>query len=804
MQTQHSYTHSQYKDIGTFTSPLLLLLLICPLGYTADNNSITSSLVLNSENYYHIDKQTIINGNCLCDTLAIDAPMNATDDKSRYVDMLNEGTLSHSQDDSSATLIFSTAGRLHNKGRIQGWEWNVIFDNGEHSLINEGQILAHQGTALLLLDQYANIVNSGEISGGGAAIAAFGSNTVDIINDGIIRGVEEAAIILPSHSSVTNSAAISSQQSAAILLSGENNIVTLDSGSQLSGHDNLALLSQAAGNSLVLKGKNREDGNFLADHPENGLKKMISTANSDWILGGKMALWGAEPSVLDISGALELKGSVTIGGGGGTTINESGRLKVASDSSLTGSLINHGQFQLAGHRFTQHGDLMNSGEISTRSDQQHDQHILTIDGNFYGAKGSRLTVNASLGDDSSKVDRLIVKGDALGSTVVEVHNVGGTGGQTQQGIELIHVNGRSDAKAFVQNKRIVAGSYDYFIQQSPVDNHWYLNSTLSPVAPSKTPQREAHEIVQKPALLRPEAGAYAVSNSISNRLFITSLNDRQPTATDSTLWLRQTAARQASHAAGQLSDHGNQYVTQLGGELATFEANPGGALHLGTLFGYGTSRGHTGSTVTGFTAQRSLQGYSGGLSATWFADERQRLGVYSDNWLLYSRFSHHIKGDDLAAETWHARGYTLSTEWGYVAKLGLMENSALQLQPQFQMVWLGVGAGDRHEASGSEVVTQNHSLTTRLGLRITLDAASTSNLIKPYIELNGWHNDNREGVSIEGKTTTLSGMKNITEIKTGIDVALTPNLNVSLVVNRQQGGNDYRNTGAMLSARLRF
>lgn len=69
-------------------------------------------------------------------------------------------------------------------------------------------------------------------------------------------------------------------------------------------------------------------------------------------------------------------------------------------------------------------------------------------------------LNTVLDDDNSATDKLVVQGDTSGSTSVTVNNVGGTGAKTLNGIELIHVGGKSEGE-FVQAGRIVAGAYDY-------------------------------------------------------------------------------------------------------------------------------------------------------------------------------------------------------------------------------------------------------------------------------------------------------------------------------------------------------
>ncbi|HAW3261085.1 TPA: autotransporter outer membrane beta-barrel domain-containing protein, partial [Escherichia coli] len=90
-------------------------------------------------------------------------------------------------------------------------------------------------------------------------------------------------------------------------------------------------------------------------------------------------------------------------------------------------------------------------------------------GNYTGNNGT-LLMNTVLGDDSSVTDKLVIKGDASGQTRVAVTNAGGTGAQTLNGIELIHVDGNADSAEFVQAGRIAAGAYDYTLGRGQGSN----------------------------------------------------------------------------------------------------------------------------------------------------------------------------------------------------------------------------------------------------------------------------------------------------------------------------------------------
>lgn len=99
---------------------------------------------------------------------------------------------------------------------------------------------------------------------------------------------------------------------------------------------------------------------------------------------------------------------------------------------------------------------------------------LTINEDFTG-NGGKLVFNTVLNDDTSETDKLKVLGNTAGNAFVAVNNIGGTGAQTVEGIEIIEVAGNSDG-TFEKAGRIVAGAYDYNVVQK--GSNWYLTSFI--------------------------------------------------------------------------------------------------------------------------------------------------------------------------------------------------------------------------------------------------------------------------------------------------------------------------------------
>lgn len=207
-------------------------------------------------------------------------------------------------------------------------------------------------------------------------------------------------------------------------------------------------------------------------------------------------------------------------------------------------------------------------------------------------------------------------------------------------------------------------------------------------------------------VLRPEAGSYVANLAAANTLFVMRLNDRagetryiDPVTEQersSRLWLRQIGGHNAwRDSNGQLRTTSHRYVSQLGGDLLTGGFTDSDSWRLGVMAGYARDYNLTHSSVSDYRSKGSVRGYSAGLYATWFADDISKKGAYIDSWAQYSWFKNSVKGDELAYESYSAKGATVSLEAGY----GFALNKSFGLeaakytwifQPQAQAIWMGV------------------------------------------------------------------------------------------------------------------
>lgn len=475
---------------------------------------------------------------------------------------------------------------------------------------------------------------------------------------------------------------------------------------------------------------------------------------------------------------------------------------------------------------------------------------LTINEDFTG-NGGKLVFNTVLNDDTSETDKLKVLGNTAGNAFVAVNNIGGTGAQTIEGIEIIEVAGNSDG-TFEKAGRIVAGAYDYNVVQK--GSNWYLTSFIpappdpedpdpvdphdpdpvdpdpidpidpDPVDPVDPILPEPEEPVAPPVTeqqYRPEAGSYLANNYAANTLFMTRLHDRlgETQYVDmltgekkvTSLWMRNVGAHtRFKDGSGQLKTQSNSYVMQLGGDLAQWSSDGLDRWHLGAMAGYANSQNRTRSSLTGYHSRGQVTGYSVGLYGTWYANDADKTGTYVDTWALYNWFDNKVMGQEQAAEKYKSSGITASVEAGYSFKLGENERNSYWLQPKAQVVWMDVQADSHREANGTRVKDNTDgNLMTRLGVKAFINGHNAiddgkSREFQPFVEANWIHNTQTTSVKMDDVSNDMRGTKNIGELKVGVEGQITPRLNVWSNVAQQVGDKGYSDTRGMLGVKYNF
>lgn len=590
----------------------------------------------------------------------------------------------------------------------------------------------------------------------------------------------------------------------------------------MNGHSQTAgKLNGAAGSVLNING-----GNLTLT--EGGVSAGILSGNGALnVSGGVLDITGAS-SALTATTTVGEKATVKVHDNdalGTGTVNTAGTLilgKTDSPVMLASSQVNITENgTLSGYGGVS-GNVTNSGTLDLRADAPG--NVLTVGGNYTGNNG-RLLINTVLGDDSSATDKLVIKGDASGQTRVAVTNAGGTGAQTLNGIELIHVDGNADSAEFVQAGRIAAGAYDYTLGRGQGSNsgNWYLTSGRNTPDPGSRPEPVPGGYDND---LRPEAGSYTANMAAANTLFVTRLHERlgpvQYTdvmtgeTKNTSMWMRHEGGHNRwRDGTGQLKTQGNRYVVQLGGDIAQWGRGETDRWYLGVMAGYGNDHNNTDSVRTGYRSKGSVNGYSTGLYATWFANDETHNGAYLDTWAQYGWFDNHVKGDGLPGESWKSKGLTASLETGYTWKAGEFSGSHGSLnewyvQPQAQVVWMGVKADEHRESNGTRVEsTGDGNVRTRLGVKTWIKGHNRmddgkSREFRPFVEVNWLHNTREFGTRMNGVTVHQDGARNIGEVKAGVEGQINNRLNLWGNVGVQAGDRGYSDTSAMLGVKYTF
>ncbi|NIF60694.1 autotransporter outer membrane beta-barrel domain-containing protein [Enterobacter sp. Ap-916] len=532
-------------------------------------------------------------------------------------------------------------------------------------------------------------------------------------------------------------------------------------------------------------------------------------------------------------GSLDVTGSLVSDVRAKSATLLSGTGSIGAATLETGSTLTIGSPQQTNDdaaSFTVSGDLNNSGLVNLSRSADIVGNTLNVGGDYTGGTDSQLNVNTVLGDDASVTDKLVIQGATSGSTVLAVNNVGGQGAETQQGIEVVAVGGNSASGVFTQSGRIVAGAWDYSLVQK--GQNWYLTSMsnlppeppVDPVTPPVDPVRPTVPPIQPDPVpvYRPEAGSYLVNLTAANTLFNLTLDDREG-ATEyhapldergmarSTFWLRQEGGQNRFRTGeGQVSSSANRYVAQLGNEFLHGTSNQTDRWGAGLMAGYGNVQGNSRSNLTGYRSESELDGYSVGAYGTWYQNAVSREGVYVDGWVMYNWFNNRVSGDDLPNEDYKSRGFTASLESGYNMLLSESERQAVYLEPQAQLTWMGVHSAEHTEANGTRVQDSGQgNLQSRLGVRLYLRGHRTEDdgkgrEFKPYVEADWLHNTKNFGVRMGDKLLNEEGVRNIGQLKLGVQGQISHDLNMWGGVAQQIGDKGYHDTSAMIGVKYGF
>ncbi|HEE1470369.1 TPA: fibronectin-binding autotransporter adhesin ShdA [Salmonella enterica] len=534
-----------------------------------------------------------------------------------------------------------------------------------------------------------------------------------------------------------------------------------------------------------------------------------------WLAGdGTIGEVGSQQAVNVASGA-------TFGGSNGTTVNG----KVTNEGTLV-----FGDSEETGAIFTLNGDLVNMGTIASGSTSSTPGNTLYVDGNYTGNGGS-LYLNTVLGDDDSATDKLVITGDASGTTDLYINGIG-DGAQTTNGIEVVDVGGVSTSDAFVLKNEVNAGLYTYRLYWNESDNDWYLASKAQSddddSGGDDTPSDGGDDggNVTPPddggdggdggdvaPQYRADIGAYMGNQWMARNLQMQTLYDREGSQyrnADGSVWARFKAGKAESEAvSGNIDMDSNYSQFQLGGDILAW-GNGQQSVTVGVMASYinadTDSTGNRGADGSQFTSSGNVDGYNLGVYATWFADAQTHSGAYVDSWYQYGFYNNSVESGDAGSESYDSTANVVSLETGYRYDIALSNGNTVSLTPQAQVVWQNYSADSVKDNYGTRIDGQDgDSWTTRLGLRVDGKLYNGSRaVIQPFAEANWLHTSDDVSVSFDDATVKQDLPANRAELKVGLQADIDKQWSVRAQVAGQTGSNDFGDLNGSLNLRYNW
>ncbi|EDW1163704.1 fibronectin-binding autotransporter adhesin ShdA [Salmonella enterica subsp. enterica] len=590
------------------------------------------------------------------------------------------------------------------------------------------------------------------------------------------------------------------------------------------------------------------------------------TGNGDWdgksltkLGAGKLTLSGANTYSGDTNvqeGTLWLTGAGTIG-----EVGSQQAVNVASDATFGGSngttvngkvtnegMLVFGDSEETGAIFTLNGDLINMGTITSGSSASTPGNTLYVDGDYTGNGGS-LYLNTVLGDDDSATDKLVITGDASGTTDLYINGIG-DGAQTTNGIEVVDVGGVSTSDAFELKNEVNASLYTYRLYWNESDNDWYLASkaqsddddsggddtpsdggddggNVTPpddggdggnVTPPDdggdggdvTPPDDGGDVAPQ---YRADIGAYMGNQWMARNLQMQTLYDREGSQyrnADGSVWARFKAGKAESEAvSGNIDMDSNYSQFQLGGDILAW-GNGQQSVTVGVMASYinadTDSTGNRGADGSQFTSSGNVDGYNLGVYATWFADAQTHSGAYVDSWYQYGFYNNSVESGDAGSESYDSTANAVSLETGYRYDIALSNGNTVSLTPQAQVVWQNYSADSVKDNYGTRIDGQDgDSWATRLGLRVDGKLYKGSRtVIQPFAEANWLHTSDDVSVSFDDATVKQDLPANRAELKVGLQADIDKQWSVRAQVAGQTGSNDFGDLNGSLNLRYNW
>ena len=402
--------------------------------------------------------------------------------------------------------------------------------------------------------------------------------------------------------------------------------------------------------------------------------------------------------------------------------------------------------------FSVYGALNNGGIVDMLNNSVGT--MTTITGNYAGVAGSTLKMDTVLGNDASATDKLIINGNTTGTTSLSVNNVGGTGAQTVEGIQVVQVDGASSG-TFALASPVQAGLYEYQLFQggtsTPTDGDWYLRSTLlacevtntCPVIPPVIP------------IYRPGVANYVVaqtSNADLGYLALDTLHQRigeQRTLTTDNpqTWVRAIAGYTSNNGKNRFEYDQTAVGFQIGRDLLHDTTGSGTQQRAGLTTQYLRGNVDTRDRVRPMARLSEdtghIQSTAYGLGAYYTRMTNQ--GAYVDLVTQVNRLDNQF--NDAYGISSKQKGWQV----GLSAEVGkpVAQIKGWTLEPQAQLSYLHAHYGAFADQFSKISSLNADHLRARLGLRVYKERHPDSSKTAQYYAIANIHHDLISPESVE-------------------------------------------------------
>lgn len=535
-----------------------------------------------------------------------------------------------------------------------------------------------------------------------------------------------------------------------------------------------------AGTTLTLNGVLSGAGALAKDGAGTLVLNAANTyAGGTTVDAGTLIVGDATHNVAALgAGLTTVAAGATLGGYGSVSgaVNNNGTISAANAlASLAASAA--GTLRIG-------GDLNNAGIVNLAAASGQTGNVLNVAGNYTGTNG-QVVLNTVLneGGNATQSDRLVIGGNASGSTLLQLNRSGSGTATTGNGIQLVQVGGTSAANSFHLAAPIQAGAYQYLLYQGgPTDaNSWYLRSQFDPVtatdstgtggtgtAPSGTTGNAASGAASQIAY-RPGVAGYAVTPLLVTDYGFTMLGRLQErvgdqasveaanqSASKNGVWGRIGGQNLQADAGNRFSADEHTFFAQFGKDWTVARGTNGGSTHTGATLSFGSTSASFADSARGVTGQLSdttgtveTQAQSvGGYWTKYLPD-----GTYFDTVGQLTHYQNQY-GDVYGGNgRQNGFGAGVSGEAGKPFSLGV---GGIAIEPQAQLLYQYIHLNHFSDGISDIGTNTTNALRGRLGFRLfraNLDNDAKNSTLTPYLTVDVLHDFFSPGQTSVGGAT---------------------------------------------------